>query len=133
MVTAAILSNRWFAILPWNIPISASSSVTGGLSYPEKGYFEESIDEHAGEQETSVMMHYRPELVHLLTAGEGIPRPWNMESLNNKTGWMPRNWKNTTVDTGIGNPEKSTAEKGEKYMNTVREKIVQLLVELKNI
>ena len=46
---------------------------------------------------------------------------------------MPRNWKNTTVDTGIGNPEKSTAEKGEKYMNTVREKIVQLLVEFKNI
>ena len=100
---------------------------------PRKGYFEESIDEHAGEQETSVMMHYRPELVHLLTAGEGIPRPWNMESLNNKTGWMPRNWKNTTVDTGIGNPEKSTAEKGEKYIKAVREKIVQLLIELKNI
>ncbi len=99
---------------------------------PRTGYFEESIDEHAGEQETSVMMHYHPELVRLETAGDGTPKGWKMESLNNKTGWMPRNWQKTTVDTGIGNPKKSTAEKGETYINEVVERIANLLIELKN-
>jgi creatinine amidohydrolase len=100
---------------------------------PRTGYFEESIDEHAGEQETSVMLHYHPELVHLETAGEGSPKQWKMESLNNKTGWMPRNWQKTTTDTGIGNPQKSTAEKGKKYLTEVVEKIAKLLIEFKDI
>ena len=100
---------------------------------PRTGYFEESIDEHAGEQETSVMMHYHPEWVHLETAGDGTPTPWNLKSLNDKTGWMPRNWQKTTVDTGIGNPKKATAEKGEKYVKDVVERITTLLIELKNV
>ena len=100
---------------------------------PRTGYFEESVDEHAGEQETSVMMHYHPEWVRLETAGDGTPKLWDMESLNNKIGWMPRNWQKTTIDTGIGNPKKSTAEKGEKYVNEVIEKITKLLIELKSL
>ncbi len=100
---------------------------------PRSGYFEEEIDEHAGEQETSVMMHYHPEWVNLRTAGDGTPSPWNLESLNNKTAWMPRHWQKTTSDTGIGNPKKSTPEKGGKYVNDVIEKIATLLIELKNI
>ena len=38
---------------------------------PTEGYFEERIDEHDGEQETSVLLHYRPDLVKMEKAGDG--------------------------------------------------------------
>ncbi|MBK5196518.1 MAG: creatininase family protein, partial [Proteiniphilum sp.] len=34
-------------------------------------------------------------------------------------------------DTGIGNPKRSTAKKGERYVKAVVAKITELLVELK--
>lgn len=97
---------------------------------PKEDFFEEKIDEHAGEQETSVLMHFLPELVKLQKAGKGTLHPWKMESMNKKTAWAPRHWQEVSDDTGIGNPEKSTPEKGEKYAQEVIEKISELLVEL---
>jgi len=99
---------------------------------PKKGFFEEDPDDHAGEQETSVMMHYHPELINLNEAGDGATKPMKLESINNKTGWIPRNWAEVSEDTGIGNPKKSTAEKGKKYVAEVVERISDLLVELKD-
>jgi len=40
------------------------------------------------------------------------------------------NWD--LLNDGIGNPKKSTAEKGERYVKAVTEKITGLLIELKN-
>ena len=100
---------------------------------PRTGYFDAKIDDHAGEQETSVMMYFHPELVDLNTAGDGTPNPLKMKSITDKTGWMPRNWKETTEDTGIGNPKKSTAQKGEIYVKEVISRITDLLTELKNL
>ena len=100
---------------------------------PRTGYFDEKIDDHAGEQETSVMMYFHPELVDLNTAGDGTPNPMKLKSIADKTGWMPRNWKETTEDTGIGNPKKSTAQKGEIYVKEVVSRITDLLTELKNL
>ena len=97
---------------------------------PKEDYFEQEIDDHAGEQETSVLMHFFPELVKLEKAGKGTPKPWKIQSLNDKTAWAPRNWQQTTDDTGIGNPEKSTAEKGEKYAEEVTKRLAKLLIEL---
>jgi len=99
---------------------------------PTEGYFEEKPDEHAGEQETSVMLHYHPELVDMNEAGSGRVNPIRMNSLQNKTGWVPRNWDEVTTDTGIGNPKKSTAEKGKIYAEKVVERIADLLTELKD-
>jgi creatinine amidohydrolase len=98
---------------------------------PTGDYFEERVDEHGGEQETSVLLHYRPDLVKLEQAGDGKPAPLPMESINQKVGWMPRHWQQVTSDTGIGNPKKSTAEKGKRYSRAVVEKIAGLLSELK--
>lgn len=102
------------------------------LVEPRKDYFEEEIDDHAGEQETSVMMHYHPELVNLSEAGDGLSRPFNIQSLNEKVAWVPRYWSETTLDTGIGNPKKSTAEKGKRYADIVTDKIAKLFGELVN-
>ncbi|MCI1647330.1 MAG: creatininase family protein [Bacteroides sp.] len=97
---------------------------------PRKDYFEEELDDHAGEQETSVMLHYHPELIDLSMAGGGESHPFNLSSLNKKVGWVPRDWSKSSVDTGVGNPRKSTAEKGDRYISVVTDKIALLLYEL---
>jgi creatinine amidohydrolase len=98
---------------------------------PQEHYFEHK-DDHAGEMETSVMMHYYPELVALETAGSGESRPFNIESLNKKVAWIPRNWAKTTVDTGVGNPSKASAAKGKRFAEAVTGKIALLFDELVN-
>jgi len=96
---------------------------------PRKDFFEESFDDHAGEQETCVMMHYYPELVDLAKAGEGHASSFKIEGLNTKVAWAPRDWAKTTIDTGVGNPKKSTAEKGRRYMEAVMEKVVKFVTD----
>ena len=97
---------------------------------PKEDYFDAEVDDHAGEQETSVLMHFHPELVKLDTAGDGASKPWTIQSINEKTAWAPRNWNHASEDTGIGNPKKSTAEKGKRYAEAVTDKIANLLIEL---
>ncbi|MBB3186878.1 creatininase family protein [Microbacter margulisiae] len=97
---------------------------------PQSSYFENK-DDHAGEMETSVMLHFHPEWVLPLSqAGDGIETPFNIAALNEKTGWTPRHWNLATSDTGIGNPKASTAEKGAKYVDAVTDKIAILLEQL---
>jgi len=78
-----------------------------------------------------VMLHYHPERVAMDKAGDGVVAPCRIAGVDNKTGWMPRNWDEVSGDTGIGNPKKSTAEKGTRYVEAVVEKISSLLVDLK--
>ena len=96
---------------------------------PLEDYFEEDGD-HANEFETSVIMHYHPELVDLDTAGEGKSKPFAIQSVNEKVAWIPRNWQIVSEDTGIGNPEKSTAAKGERFAHALVEKYAKLFYEL---
>ncbi|MDR0658089.1 MAG: creatininase family protein [Mediterranea sp.] len=95
-----------------------------------EGYFDETLDDHAGEQETSIMLHYRPELVDMDTAGDGEPHFFNITSLNDKVGWVPRHWNHASTDTGVGNPRKATGAKGAGYINAVTDKIALLFNEL---
>lgn len=96
---------------------------------PQESYFEIK-DDHAGEQETSVLMHYRPDLVDLSVAGEGKYIPFHAKSLNEGIGWTPRNWKRVSPDTGTADPRLATAEKGERYAKAVVTKIVRLFSEV---
>jgi creatinine amidohydrolase len=96
---------------------------------PQAGFFEEK-DDHAGEMETSLMMYYYPEWVSLSEAGDGASKPFAISSLNDKIAWIPRSWMKISTDTGIGNPKKSSAEKGERYAKAVTGKLGQLFVEL---
>ena len=96
---------------------------------PQPGFFEEK-DDHAGEMETSLMMYYRPELVSLSEAGDGAAKPFAISSLNEKVAWVPRYWTKVSNDTGVGNPKKSSAEKGERFAKAIIEKLGKLFVEL---
>jgi len=91
--------------------------------------FSEPIDDHAGEEETSLIMHYCPESVRMDIAGDGETRPFAIESLNDKTGWLPRVWDKASKDTGIGNPSKASKAKAEKYLSVILPRIAKLIVE----
>ena len=93
---------------------------------PAKDYFEQPGD-HADEIETSVMMHYHPELVRLEEAGEGRSRQFAIPALREGKVWMPRHWTLVTEDTGIGNPALSTAEKGRRFADACADGFAQFL------
>ena len=93
-------------------------------------YFEDSGD-HAGEMETSIMMNIVPDWVlPLSVAGDGKSKQLKFKAREEGWFWAPREWTKVTSDTGIGNPAKSTLEKGEAYLNKVIAKISDFFVEL---
>ena len=96
---------------------------------PAKDYFEEPGD-HADELETSVMMFYHPEYVNIEDAGEGTYRSFAISSLSEGVAWIPRDWSKISMDTGVGNPKKATAEKGRRFATAVTDKYAFLLREL---
>jgi creatinine amidohydrolase len=93
-------------------------------------WIEESGD-HAGEAETAAMLHLAPQLVRPLgEAGAGKARASKLKALREGWVWAPRRWTQVTSDTGIGNPAKATAVKGESYVNAAVAKIADFLGEL---
>lgn len=95
-----------------------------------KEHFDEQGD-HGGELETSVMMHLAPETVlPLAEAGDGRERRFRITAFREGWAWAPRDWRQVTADTGIGNPKRSTAEKGRKYFDIVVQRLSQFLVDL---
>ena len=93
-------------------------------------YFDEPGD-HAGELETSMMLHIRPDLVLPLSeAGEGQARTFRVTGLREGWAWAPREWTRVTDDTGVGNPRAATAGKGEKFLDAVAGRVAGFLTEL---
>jgi len=93
-------------------------------------YFAEPGD-HAGELETSVMMHLAPDLVRPLSeAGDGQARRFRLAGLREGWVWAPREWKHVTTDTGVGNPRAASPDKGATYADAVTRKIATFLIEL---
>jgi len=93
-------------------------------------YFDEPGD-HAGELETSVMMHLTPELVlPLEAAGEAKSKSFKIKGLKN--GWVSaqREWTKITADTGVGNPKMASKEKGEVFLKVVIDMIGSFFEEL---
>jgi creatinine amidohydrolase len=100
---------------------------------PGSEQFFEDMGEHAGETETSLMMYLYPELVlPLEAAGSGQAKKFRIDALNQGWAWAEREWSKVTKDTGIGNPAKATAEKGEKFFHFLSGKISDFLVQLAN-
>jgi creatinine amidohydrolase len=95
-----------------------------------KAFFSD-LGDHAGELETSVMLHVAPQLVRPLSeAGAGAARRFRIQAFREGWAWAPRHWRRVTDDTGVGNPAAATAEKGRQYVEAVSKKIGEFLVEL---
>ena len=102
------------------------------IPLPEKLFDEP--DDHAGEMETSLMLHLFPEWVlPLEEAGDGAAKKIGIAALQQKWAWTEREWSKVTRDTGVGNPYKATAEKGEKYFRHVTAQMAGMLVEVSKI
>jgi creatinine amidohydrolase len=103
---------NWFQAVDWN------------------QYFDDPGD-HAGEMETSAILHIAPELVlPLAEAGPGAAKNFKVKGL--KDGWVSaqRPWTKVTDDTGVGNPYPATAQKGEIYLKDCAAQIAGFLVDL---
>lgn len=96
---------------------------------PSKDYFEIPND-HADELETSVMMHYHPELVDISEAGDGAYTTFKADTLRKGVAWVPRNWARVSSDTGIGDPRRATAEKGARFAEAVASRLAEVLRDL---
>ena len=93
-------------------------------------YFDEPGD-HAGELETAVMQYITPEWVLSLSeAGDGKAKKFRFTGF--KEGWASsqRKWTSVTEDTGVGNPKRATAEKGEKFLKVVIQKMGEFFEEM---
>lgn len=92
-------------------------------------------DDHAGEMETSLILHFRPDLVRhdgdgRLVADEGQPRKLQFEAL--REGWvgLTRPWHLLTTNSGSGYPHAASAAKGEQLSQTIVDRIAPFLAEL---
>jgi creatinine amidohydrolase len=87
-------------------------------------------DDHAGEMETSLILHARPDLVRAGVADAGAVRAVRFEAV--KQGWvkLTRPWHLLTTNSGAGDPREAAAEKGAKYLEVVVDRIATFLVEL---
>ncbi len=95
-----------------------------------KDFFEQPGD-HGDEMETSLMLHLFPDLVRPLEeAGPGREKHFTVTALREGWAWAPRQWTRISDDTGVGDPRRGTAAKGEVFFRAVTERIAGFLVEL---
>ncbi len=100
-------------------------------SVDKKDFFDHPDGDHADEMETSMMLHFQPELVRPLDeAGDGAAKAYRVEALRENWAWAERQWSEVTKDTGVGDPRKATPEKGKAYFEAVVEKVSQLFTDL---
>jgi creatinine amidohydrolase len=97
-------------------------------STDQKEFFENK-DDHAGEMETSLLLYLRPDLVLPLTeAGDGAARKFKYAAVQQGWAWAERQWTKVTEDTGVGDPRKASAEKGERYFKVVTKKVAEFFM-----
>ncbi len=86
--------------------------------------------DHAGELETSFLLHTHGDLVELDQAGPGARNPFDLPGLNQPGVWTPRPWSRIHPDTGSGNPRAATADKGRRYFEALAEAVADVLITL---
>ncbi len=89
--------------------------------------------EHADEVETSLGLAFFPNLVDLAKADSGRTRPTKFDAINR--GWITitRPWHLLTTNTGAGDPSPATAEKGQKLMDILVDRLSGILIELAKV
>ncbi len=86
--------------------------------------------EHADEVETSLGLAFFPDLMKIELADDGAAQPSRFEAINR--GWISitRPWHLVSKNTGLGDPAAATAEKGQRLMDILVERLSSFLVEL---
>ncbi len=93
-------------------------------------YFDNPGD-HADEMETSLMLYLKPELILPKEDwGKGKEKKNKIKAFSEGWAWMERKWSQISEDTGVGNPELATKEKGERFFKAVSEKLANLMIDI---
>lgn len=101
------------------------------LNVVNKTLFFENKGDHADEMETSLMLYLQPQLVLPATEwGDGKAKQHRIEAFRNGWAWAERKWSQVSADTGIGDPTKATAEKGQQFFEETAQQIAQLFYSL---
>jgi creatinine amidohydrolase len=87
-------------------------------------------EDHGGELETSLVLHARPDLVHLARADASAVRAIRFEAV--RQGWvkLTRPWHLLTSNSGSGDPRLASADKGKRWLDFLTERLAAFLVEL---
>lgn len=92
------------------------------------------IGDHADERETSLLLHLHPHLVlEKKHWGKGATNAWRLKAMREKWAWAQRDWRKATNDTGSGDPQHSTAEKGKEYLGAIAGRVGSYLIELAKV
>jgi len=86
--------------------------------------------EHADEVEASIGLAYFPEFMKMHQAGDGATKPTRFHAITKKWASITRPWHLISESTGIGDPRPATAEKGQKLMALLTERLGEFLYEL---
>ena len=115
-----------------------------GLKYPDmficfsnwfqamnrSDYFKNEGD-HAEEMETSLMLYLKPELVLPKDKwGTGKSKSFKIKAFTEGWVWAERKWSKISEDTGVGNPDLATREKGKRFFGDISLKIGNLIYDL---
>ena len=89
--------------------------------------------DHAGELETSLILHLQPDLVLPRSEwGKGKEKKNKIKGFQQGWAWTERPWSKISEDTGVGDPGAATAAKGKKYFEQVCRKLGQLMIDVAN-
>lgn len=87
--------------------------------------------DHAGEMETSLILHLSPDLVLPKNQwGDGAEKKNKIKSFSEGWVWTERPWSKISQDTGVGNPKAATTQKGEQFFKAVCQKVGQLFYDI---
>jgi creatinine amidohydrolase len=96
----------------------------------QKDFFENK-DDHAGEMETSLLLYLCPDLVLPLSeAADGVAKKFKYQAMQQGWAWAERQWTKVTASTGVGDPRKASAQKGENYFKEVTQRVAQFFLEV---
>ena len=86
--------------------------------------------DHADEIETSVGLALFGDLIHMEDADDGAVRSTRFEAINRGWAQITRPWHLLTKNAGVGDPSGATAEKGQRIVEIVVERVAPFLKEL---
>jgi creatinine amidohydrolase len=106
--------------------------VDAGESVPEeinREIWERGEGVHAGEGETSEILHLRPETVRMEAAQAPNVTPPKIRTLDAIGATYVKWWNHFTDTGGVGDPTLATAEKGRRYLEASAETLGAFLLE----
>lgn len=105
--------------------------VSNWFKWPDKNNYFDEIGDHADEAETSLILYLRPELVLPKSDwGDGKEKKHKIKAFTEGWLWAERKWSQISEDTGVGNPELATKEKGERFFKAISNKMGNLLYDI---